>query len=114
MSEQGDITPGAKAYAVQKSDMFRLMARDVENSVVSAHLQHTETIQSLGDEDDGLTNVHQLTQAEQRPADDKLDYSLVSTPAALQPAPKLTACCSPSHRCSDSRTWDWGGMVLST
>ena len=83
-SEQADITAGAKAYAVQKSDMFRRMAEDVENSVASAQLEHSERFQeSEDDDDDGLTNVFRLTQARQHPADDKLDYSLVSTMMTL-------------------------------
>ena len=60
------------------------MAEDVENSVASAQLEHSERFQeSEDDDDDGLTNVFRLTQARQHPADDKLDYSLVSTMMTL-------------------------------
>ena len=111
-SRQRDIAPGGKAYAVQKWDMFRQMALDVQNSVASAHLQHTETIQGLGDEDDGLSKVYQLTQAEQRPTDDKLDYSLVSTSVVLRAAPTLTACFSPSDRCWDSGALEKVGIIF--
>ena len=71
--------------------MFRQMALDVENSVATAHLQHTQRFQDCDNDNDndndGLTNVFQLTQAGQRPADDKLDYSLVSTCIISPPHP---------------------------
>ena len=55
------------------------MALDVQNSVASAHRQHSGTFTDSEDEDvDGLMGIYQLTQAEQVPADNELDYGLVS------------------------------------
>ena len=84
-SDNVGLSQGARAYAAQKSKMFRGMALEVETAVISAHLHHTEIMQDLrnDDEDEGLSKVYQYTQAGLSPSDDKLDYSLVSGTSAL-------------------------------
>lgn len=72
------LTAGARAYAMQKCQMFRQMALEVEESVTAAHSWHVDMIDQIPPEDDdGLKKVYLCAQAHQIPQDDKLDYSLV-------------------------------------
>ncbi|KAI1783515.1 hypothetical protein LXA43DRAFT_903425 [Ganoderma leucocontextum] len=80
----GDLALGARAYAIQKSHMFRQMATEVEKSVHAAHCRHVEMIGKLGeDEDEGLKKVYDASQYRQVPTDAKLDYTLVSATAGV-------------------------------
>ena len=78
---EGDMSlaVGARAYATQKSAMFRDMARDMEHSVTAAYVQHVENMRSLHEDDEeGLKMVYHATQDGLTPTDDRLDYTLVS------------------------------------
>lgn len=72
-------TPGSKAYALEKADMFDRMAADVERRLQRSHRQYLDMMgkKSASPEEHALFRAFVSLQKDIKITEDRLDYSLV-------------------------------------
>ncbi|TBU21084.1 hypothetical protein BD311DRAFT_743816, partial [Dichomitus squalens] len=67
-------SPGATAYAREKSDMFKIMSEECRRLVQTAHDKHYAAMA----QDETRQDAFEVTQKQIHLSDDRLNYSLVS------------------------------------